>query len=75
MTAIQMVTINCAQCFQMDDDLGSVTPGKCADMVLLEDLDTLRVLQVWIDGELVAEKGRMTVSPPPYRYPGRRAIR
>ena len=69
-TAIQMVTINCAQCFHMDDDLGSVTPGKCADMVLLEDLDTLRVLQVWIDGELAAEKGRMTVSPPPYRYPG-----
>lgn len=25
-TAIQMVTLNCAQCFQMDHELGSITP-------------------------------------------------
>lgn len=72
-TAIQMVTINCAQCFHMDDDLGSVTPGKCADMVLLEDLEGLKVRKVWIDGELAAEDGQMTAppSPSPYRYPDR----
>lgn len=32
-TALQMVTINCAQCFQMDHDLGAIAPGKCADIV------------------------------------------
>lgn len=26
-----MVTINTATCFQMQADLGGVTPGKCAD--------------------------------------------
>lgn len=68
-TAIQMVTINCAQCFQMDHELGSITPGKCADLVVLESLDTMKVTCVLIDGIVVAENGRMAVEIPPYVYP------
>jgi len=68
-TAIQMVTINCAQCFQMDHDFGSITPGKCADMVLLNNLEDLKVTKVWIDGDLVAENGTMTMEFAPYTYP------
>ena len=68
-TAIQMVTINCAQCFQMDHELGSITPGKCADMVLLNNLEDLKVTKVWIDGDLVAENGAMTKELVPYEYP------
>lgn len=68
-SAIQMVTINCAQCFQMDHDLGSITPGKCADIVFLDDLESLRVTRVLIDGEVVAEDGRALFDLPPYRYP------
>lgn len=68
-TAIQMVTINCAQCFRMDNELGSVTPGKCADIVLLEDLRGFRVTKVIIDGELVAENGAMRRSLADYEYP------
>lgn len=68
-TAIQMVTINCAQCFQMDHELGSITPGKCADMVLLNNLEELQVTKVWIDGDLVAENGAMTKELAPYEYP------
>lgn len=68
-TAIQMVTINCAQCFQMDHELGSITPGKCADMVLLNNLEDLQVTKVWIDGDLVAENGAMTRELAPYEYP------
>ncbi len=68
-TAIQMVTINCAQCFQLDHELGSVTPGKCADVVLLKDLTSMEVLQVLIDGTTVAKNGQLTVDLPPYQYP------
>ncbi len=68
-TAIQMVTINCAQCFQMDHELGSIAPGKCADMVLLDNLKDLRVTKVWIDGDLVAEDGAMKTEFAPYSYP------
>jgi len=68
-TAIQMVTINCAQCFQMDHELGSVTPGKCADIVFIDDLDKLNITRVLIDGKTVAENGKMTVNFAPYQYP------
>lgn len=68
-TAIQMVTINCAQCFQLDHEMGSVTPGKCADIVLLKDLSTMEVVHVLIDGETVAKDGKLTMEFPPYHYP------
>ena len=69
LTAIQMVTINCAQCFQMDHELGSITPGKCADMVLLDNLDGLNVKKVWINGELAAQDGTIVEEYAPYTYP------
>lgn len=68
-TAIQMVTINCAQCFQMDHELGSITPGKCADMILIDDLTDLHIKKVWIDGTLTAQEGKMCVDFAPYAYP------
>lgn len=68
-TAIQMVTINCAQCFQMDHDLGSIAPGKCADIVFLDDLENLQVTRVLIDGEVVAENGRAVFDLPPFVFP------
>ncbi|MBQ4369501.1 MAG: adenine deaminase [Oscillospiraceae bacterium] len=68
-TAIQMVTINCAQCFQMDHELGSITPGKCADIVFINNLEELKVERVMIDGDIVAENGRLCVELPAYDYP------
>ena len=69
LTAIQMVTINCAQCFQVDHDMGSITPGKCADMVLIDNLEDLQVTKVWIDGDMVAENGKMVNEIASYEYP------
>lgn len=68
-TAIQMVTINVAQCFQLDHELGSVAPGKCADMVLLTDLEKCVVDEVFIDGELVAKGGKALFAAKEYSYP------
>ena len=68
-TAIQMVTINCAQCFQMDHDFGSITPGKCADIVFLSDLEKVTVSKVMIDGDVVAENNQMLEEFAPYTYP------
>ena len=68
-TAIQMVTINVAQCFQLDHDFGSIAPSKCADMVLIDDLNTCRVNEVFINGELVAKNGKTIKEFPPYNYP------
>ncbi|MCL2163942.1 MAG: adenine deaminase [Oscillospiraceae bacterium] len=68
-TAIQMVTINCAQCFRMDNELGSIAPGKCADVVFLKSLEDVAVTRVMIDGEVVSENGAMSFEMPPYEYP------
>lgn len=68
-TAIQMVTLNCAQCFKMDDELGSVTPGKCADLVLIDNETDINVTRVLIDGETVAENGRLTIELPKSELP------
>lgn len=69
MTAIQMVTINCATCFKMNGDLGSIAPGKCADIVFFDDLEKIDINRVLIDGELVAEGGKPLFDPAPYEYP------
>ncbi|MDY3900909.1 MAG: adenine deaminase [Atopobiaceae bacterium] len=68
-TAVQMCTINCAECFGMGSDLGSIAPGKCADINLVEDLESFRVRKVFIDGELVAEDGRALFDVEPYAWP------
>lgn len=68
-TAIQMVTINCAQCFHMDHEIGSITPGKCADIVFIDDLESMHISMVMIDGHVVAKDGAMTIELPKYTFP------
>ncbi|WP_058270610.1 adenine deaminase [Olsenella massiliensis] len=68
-TAIQMVTINVATYFQMGADMGSITPGKCADLVFIEDLKDFRVTRTVIDGEVVAEDGAALFEAGGHPYP------
>jgi adenine deaminase len=68
--AIQMATINTARYFRQDTDLGSITPGKYADMLLISDLTCMKVEKVFISGTLVAKDGKMTFTPPTRKYPG-----
>jgi len=67
--AIQMVTINTAQCFGVSRDLGSIAPGRCADILFIPDLAEMKVERVMVDGVIVAEKGRMFFELKPYAYP------
>lgn len=55
-TAIRMATLNAAQCFRLHDR-GMLTPGKRADIVLLDDLKEFRVRKVWTEGKLSAVDG------------------
>lgn len=68
-TAIQMVTINVADCFNMNRDLGSISPGKWADIVLLKDLTKVIVEKVIINGELVSENKKLCVDIKKSNYP------
>ena len=68
-TAIQMVTINTAQCFRVDRHLGSISPGRCADIVFLRDLAEVAVAKVMVDGKLISKEGEMLVDLPSFDYP------
>ena len=42
MTAIQMMTINAAEHFGLTREMGMIAPGRWADVVLVNDLKTLK---------------------------------
>lgn len=69
-TAIQMATINTAQMYRIDHLVGSISPGRAADVVVVDDPRRFVVDQVISKGRLVAVQGNV-VSPPqaPVRGP------
>jgi adenine deaminase len=62
--ALKIASINAAQYFGLHH-MGATMPGYRADMVVLDDLDGLRVEKVIKDGRVVAEDGRLCVSLKP----------
>lgn len=68
-TAIQLATINAARYFNQETDLGAITPGKLADILLVDDLKAMVPSLVIADGLVVAEDGRLTAEFPAYAYP------
>lgn len=60
-TAIQMASINTAEYLRLRG-IGAVAPGYRADLLVLDDLKTVRVAQVYAAGRLVAEQGRFLAS-------------
>ena len=67
-TAIQMVTINPAENFHLQDRLGSITPGKIADIVFLSSLEQCSVEKVIANGELVVDDRKLTKELPAPNY-------
>ena len=69
LVALQMATINSATHFGMERELGSIAPGRRADVILTSDLKTLPIEQVFARGVLVAENGDLRVTCPHYDWP------
>lgn len=69
MTAIQMATLNTAEHFGLEKDLGSITPGRYADIIISSDLVQLPIEMVIAGGEVLASDGQLLVDLPPYNYP------
>lgn len=69
LVALQMATINTATHFGLERELGSITPGRRADMILTSDLVSLPIEHVIARGETVAMDGTITVTCPHYAWP------
>lgn len=67
--AIQMATLNTAEHFGLERELGSITPGRRADLIISSDLVELPIEQVFAQGTLMAESGSLSVEIPHYAYP------
>lgn len=68
-TAIQMATLNTAEHFGLAREIGSVTPGRRADFLIVSDLPSLAIDMVFARGEKLAENGRLVADIPAYDYP------
>jgi adenine deaminase len=70
-TAIQMATINTAQHFRLEREIGSITPGRRADFLIVSDLSALTIERVYGRGVLLAEQGKLVADIAPYEYPAK----
>ncbi len=68
-TAIQMATINTAEYFGVEREIGMIAPGRWADMVLVRDLANFQADLVFAKGQNIAEMGRLLVDLPQVEYP------
>jgi adenine deaminase len=68
-TAIQMCTLNTASHFGLERELGSITPGRRADLILTSDLINLPIELVMARGKILAEHGKLVAEFPPFAYP------
>jgi len=66
--AIQMATINPAEYFGFRDR-GALLPGYLADIAVISDFETMKIDAVFIEGKLVAVKGKLIIDIPRYIYP------
>lgn len=69
LVALQMATINTATHFGLEREIGSLTPGRRADVILTSDLKTLPIETVMARGQIVAEDGICTADCPHYAWP------
>jgi adenine deaminase len=62
--AIQCATINPARHMRIEQWVGSIAPGRYADIVLLDDVQSLSIAHVYADGKLASE-GKTFLGPLP----------
>jgi adenine deaminase len=71
--AIQMATLNVAEHFSIDDRVGGIAPGKCADLVIIPDPKTIEAEYVISNGRIIAQN-RVVLIPPRKAMPSKRSF-
>lgn len=57
-TAIQMSTLNTAECYDLKHK-GAIAPGYIADFLILDELDTFKINSVYKNGTLVVKDNKL----------------
>ncbi len=57
--AVQMATVNAARYYRVDHRMGSLAPGRQADILLVDDLASFSIRSVVAKGELVVRDGEL----------------
>ncbi|WP_367718686.1 adenine deaminase [Nitratireductor sp. GISD-1A_MAKvit] len=68
-TAIQMATINTAEHFGLERELGSIAPGRRADFLIVSELAALAIDEVFARGVRLARRGKLEADIPAHDYP------
>ena len=61
--AYQMVTLNVAEHFRLDHQIGSLSPGKTADIVMIPSPEEYSPRWVMCGGKTIFKEGRVTLEP------------
>jgi adenine deaminase len=69
MTAIQLATINTAEHFGVEREMGMIAPGRYADIVLVKDLKQFKAETVFAKGIEVVAEGKWQIDLPTITYP------
>jgi adenine deaminase len=69
MQAIQMATINAAKHFRIEHLVGSLSPGRWADILLVDDIQVISPSQVFFKGKKVVEDNKYIGTLPKPEYP------
>jgi len=67
--AYQMVTINAAEHFRLDHLIGSLSPGKMADILIIPSPDEFSPQLIMCAGQIIYKDGRNTVNPLKVNFP------
>ena len=57
--AITMASKNCFDYYHMGKDLGGIAPGKLADILVFDNLTTIKPTKVFVSGKLVVSSGKL----------------
>lgn len=69
--AIQMATINPAEHYNLDREIGSIVPSRYADILILRNLSRVEVETVITDGKVIARNGRLIIDLKNPEYEGK----
>ena len=60
--AVQLATINPAMHFGLEQEIGEITPGRLADILLVPDLQEMRIAATIASGKIVARDGKLLIN-------------